>query len=174
MNEHPRDVSAVRLVFGLGEKQLHRPANSAVILCDQQRSAARAHLLGHLTPERHGTFACKWGHETYGGATVDGVDQQVGEFIDVPVVNALDSAHRPRGTHSSALSLQRYWRSAVNGRGSKATHPFVRCNAGCAASQRPACYHAALSRENNDWITGSPAASTEPSAVSHGKPQGPH
>ena len=108
MDEHLRDVRAVRLVFGLGEKQLRRPANSAVILRDQQRSAARSHLLRHLTPERHGTFACKWVHEAHGGAAVDGVDQQVGEFFDVPVVDGLDSAHRPRSTHSSALSVQRY------------------------------------------------------------------
>jgi hypothetical protein len=58
MDEHLRDVRALRLVFGLGEKQ---PAPSRKFRGHPSATSSARQLAltcsAHLTPERHGTFA---------------------------------------------------------------------------------------------------------------------
>jgi hypothetical protein len=73
------------------------PHRSSRIFGDQQRAFARGHALRHAKPERHGAVARQRVHEAHRRTAFDAVDQHIGEFVDLCVIEGVQASQEPGG-----------------------------------------------------------------------------
>ena len=97
MHQHLRQIGAVRLILGLVEYQLHGAAQALRIVSNQQRAFTSGHALGHAAPERNRAVARQRVHEAHRRATFDAVDQYIGKFLDLRVIECVYAFYRPAG-----------------------------------------------------------------------------
>jgi hypothetical protein len=95
VHQHLGQVGAVRLVFGLGQHQLHRAANALPVFGHQQRALARRHALRYVTPERLGALTRERVHKTHRGIAFHTVDQNIGKRADLRVSHGWQAPQRP-------------------------------------------------------------------------------
>ena len=82
MDEHLREVGAVRLVLRLRETELHRSDDPGLVLGHEQRAPAGCDVGRDVTPVRLRPGGLEWMEEADARVAVDRVDQQLCEAGD--------------------------------------------------------------------------------------------
>jgi hypothetical protein len=95
MDEHFREIGAVRLILGEVENELNRAADALLIVRDEDRAFAGGDATRDAAPERNGSFARERVHEADGRASLDAINQDIGEFFDEFVAERIDAARVP-------------------------------------------------------------------------------
>ena len=91
MDEHLREVGAVRLVLRLREHELDGADDAGVVLGDEQRPPPGLDVGSDAPPERMRALGLERVEEADARAAVDRVDQQLGETRDLGVVDSLQA-----------------------------------------------------------------------------------
>lgn len=74
----------MRLVLGLCEHDLHRADDAARVFRDKQHAISGFGLLRDAAPEIRRRREWQRMHETHRGATLDAIDEYIGQLIDLP------------------------------------------------------------------------------------------
>ena len=105
MDEHLREVCAVRLVLGLREDELDCGDDPLVVFGDEHGAVAGLDPRGDVPPERAGLLRLERVEEADARVTVDAVDQDAGELVDRALVEPLEAADRRAfGGHRASLT----------------------------------------------------------------------
>jgi hypothetical protein len=93
MDQRLCDVRAMRLVLRLLQDQLHGTAHAARIFSDQQGTCTAANPLCHATPKGGSPLARERVHETNRRATLDAVNEYVGEAVYLRIIYSVQAPY---------------------------------------------------------------------------------
>ena len=97
MHEHLREIGAMRLVLGLAQCELDRPADPGGVLRDPEGAIAGVDVARDLGPECARPIAAERRQEAHRRTALDAIDEDVRQRIDVRRIERTDESNRPRG-----------------------------------------------------------------------------
>ena len=101
MDEHLRQVGAVRLVLRLGEHELDGADDAGVVLGDQERPPPCSDVVGDAAPELLRPLRLEGMEEADARVAVDRIDEDAREACDLGVVDRVEPSDPivRRGAH---------------------------------------------------------------------------
>ena len=113
MHQHLGEVTAVRLVVWLRQDDLRRAYDDPLFIqCHDQCPLASLDTTGNAAPEGQRLVPRQRLHEAHRRPTGHAIEQHLGQFTQLSLVHAPQSAHRALG-HRRHLRAGRGWYAAM-------------------------------------------------------------